>query len=246
MRRSTSRWIVGVSIAGIVHIGIYWMVGWLSDSNEGVRMRYAKGANLQFIGSDAEELSSVMREQIMLFDPKPLMMPTRWNGANYEPIDIYATMDSELFPDYAPMFASEGGDFVGPFGNSWNRAGSPRANQLAFPFVVTRQFGRKAFNRARSDREGIGLEVVELSSGRFVFSRDILNNAARSVLEEEEAWESVEFLVQVVDSFHVGAPSTVQSSRFPEIDRMLSELMTKELLPKGLLVNGSYLIRVSR
>ena len=117
---------------------------------------------------------------------------------------------------------------------------------MAFPSVTTRQFGREDLKRSSSGSVGFELEVVEVGSGRKVFSKDVSLNVARSVLEVEEAWESVEFLLQVVDSFQVGAPSTFQSSKFPEIDRMLSELTTKELLPKGLLINGSYLVRISR
>ncbi|MDG2255934.1 MAG: hypothetical protein P8L49_13345 [Opitutaceae bacterium] len=246
MQRSTSRWIVGVSAGGIVHIGVFWMVALVSDSDEANRKRQSKGASLQYIGSDTEELSQVMKEQIMLFDPKPLMKPTQWNWANFERIEDYSNVDSAPFPDYAPLFSSDSGNFVESFGNSWSRAGVPRENQLAFPYVATRQFGREESIRSRSGLEGLGVEIVEVGTGRSVVSKATSVSVGRSVLEVEEAWESVEFLVQVVDSFQVGTPSTVQSSRFPEIDRKLSELMTKELLPKGLLLNGSYLVRISR
>ncbi|MGK0237730.1 MAG: hypothetical protein ACI92G_001190 [Candidatus Pelagisphaera sp.] len=246
MQRSTSRWIVGVSLGGIVHIGVFWMVAVVSNSDEAERKKRPEGAMLQYIGSDPKELSQVMKEQIMLFDPKPLMKPTQWNGANFERIEGYSKTDSTPFLDYAPQFSSDSGIFFEQFGNSWSPAGSPRENQLAFPSVTTRQFGREDLKRSSSGSVGFELEVVEVGSGRKVFSKDVSLNVARSVLEVEEAWESVEFLLQVVDSFQVGAPSTFQSSKFPEIDRMLSELTTKELLPKGLLINGSYLVRISR
>lgn len=246
MQRSTSRWIVGVSIGAIAHIGVFWMVAVVSESGEADRKARPEGATLQYIGSDTEDLSQVMKEQIMLFDPKPLMKPTQWNGASFERIEDYSNVDSTPFPDYAPLFASDSGNFVERFGNSSSRAGTPHENQLAFPYVTTWQFGRESLKRSRSESAGLGLEVVEVGSGRAVLSKDVSVDVARSVLEVEEAWESVEFLVQVVDSFQVGAPSTVRSTRFPEIDRMLSELMTKELLPKGLLLNGSYLVRISR
>lgn len=246
MTRSTSRWIVGVSVGGIVHIAIFWLVAVLTDSDEVDRTRRAKGTSLQYIGSDSEELSPVMKEQIMLFDPKPLMKPTRWNGANFERIDDYTDEGSAIFRDYEPIFTSDNGYFVESFGNSWRRAGSPRSNQLAFPFVVAKHLGREEVERARAQNEGVGLEVIEVGSGRTVFSQDFNRNVGRSILDVEETWESVEFLVQVVDSFQVGTPSTVLSSRFPEIDRSLSELMARQLLPKGLLRNGSYLVRISR
>ncbi len=246
MRRSTSRWIVGVSAGAIIHIGIFWIIGALADSEEVDRKRRVTGATLQFIGSDTEELSLVMREQIMLFDPKPLMMPTQWNGASFEPNEAYENENSAIFVDYLPMFVSDSGDFVASFGNSWHRAGSPREIQLEFPFVVAKQFGREAANRPQAIREGVGLEVIEVGSGRTVISRDVYSNDAPSVFELEEAWESVEFLLQVMDSFQEGVPLVVQSSRFPDIDRKLGEILTKELLPKGLLGNGSYLVRISR
>ena len=246
MRRSTSRWIVGGGIGAIIHIGVFWMVGVFTDSEEPRRQNQEIGAIFQFIGSDSEELSPIMKEQIVLFDPKPLMKPTRWNGANLDPSDLKEDDSSALFADYYPMFASESGDFVGEFGNSWKPASEPRQVQLDFPVSVTERFGRVAFDGGETRRASVGVEIVEVGSGETVYSRSLYNNEALELMATEEGWESVEFLAQVVDSFVAGTPMTVTSSRFPELDRELGELARRELLPKGLLRNGSYLVRISR
>ena len=66
------------------------MVALVSDSEKAERERRPEGASLQYIGSDTEELSQVMKEQLMLFDPKPLMKPTQWNWANFERMEDYS------------------------------------------------------------------------------------------------------------------------------------------------------------
>ncbi len=248
MKRSTSRWIAGVGVGSIVHIGLFWLVGVLSEPADRSRERHEKGASLQFIGADTVELSPVMQQQIELFDPKPLLLPTEWNAVvtRLNRLEAYVDDDADLFVDYEPVFRSEDGNFVGSFGNSWRPAGSPKENQLAFPFAVTERFGRASISRSQEEIDGISLEVVRVGTGEFVYSRSHYNNAAQEIMEFEELWEPASFLVQIVDSFQVSVPSTARSSGFPEIDQKLGVLIMRDLLPKGLLANGSYLVWISR
>ncbi len=246
MKRSTSRWIAGVGVGGIVHVGLFWLIGWVGDGEPAQRAAPSGGASIRFVGSTTEEMSPLMLEQIALFDPKPLMKPTRWNGANFSRIELSEDAGTALFVDYAPMFASDTGDFVASFGNEWKGAPEPKETQLQFPVATLAQFGRGSLATADRVPESLGLEVVNLRTGETIERRRVYNNAALDIAALETGWDSVEYLVEILDSFAAGAATVVKSSQFPEIDRRFSELMRRELLPKGLLINGSYLIRISR
>lgn len=247
MRRSTSRWIVGIAVGGMVHIGIFWGLPFLVPTKEESRPKNHKdGAKVAYIGSDTGDLSLIMKQQIELFDPKPLMQPTIWNTANIDRVEAYGVADLEIFWDYQPIYASEDGAFVSAFGNTWNRAGSAKTEMLGFPFQVTRQFGRVAFETPRFDREGIELEIVRMRDGEVVFEEAYYNSVAKEILEMPGNWGIASFIVQVVDSFLVGRPSTDQSAGNSEADSRLSELAVRELMPKGLLTNGSFHVRIVR
>ncbi len=247
MRRSTSRWVVGVSVGGMVHIGIFWGLVFLEDSNvdeEPVSRQSA--AKLAYIGSDTGSLSPIMTQQIELFDPKPLMQPTDWNTANFDRVEAYVEADLEIFVDYQPIYSSEDGAFVPLFGNAWKSAGSPKAALLEFPFEATRQFGRVAIETPKLAGDGVELEVIRMHDGQVVFEGSYYNSVAQEIVALPGNWGIASFVIQVVDSFRVGLPLTDQSVGNLEADRQLSELVLRELLPKGLLNNGSFRVRISR
>ncbi len=247
MRRSTSRWVVGVAVGGMVHIGIFWGLAFLAPTKDESRPKNQKiGAKVSYIGSDTGDLSLIMKQQIELFDPKPLMQPTIWNMANFDRVEAYVEADLEIFVDYQPIFGSENGAFVSAFGNTWSPAGSARAELLDFPFQVTRQFGRVAVETPRLDREGIELEIVRMRDGEVVFEEAYYNNVAKEIIEMPGNWGIASFIVQVADSFLVGRPSTDQSAGNLEADSKLSDLAVRELMPKGLLTNGSFQVRIAR
>lgn len=246
MKRSTSRWIVGAGGGAILHVGLFWMVGVVGDPEESDRVSQVNGASIRFVGSNSEEMSPLMKEQIALFDPKPLMKPTRWNGANFERLELKDDAGEGLFVDYAPMFASDTGDFIESYGNQWAVAPEPKKTQLGFPISVSKQFGRGERSVDPQLEESLGLETIRLDTGETIARQSVYNNAALEISKRELGWDSVEFVVEVMDSFAAGAATVARSSGFPEIDREFSELLRRELLPKGLLSNGSYLVRISR
>ena len=247
MRRSTFRWIVGVALGGILHIGIFWSLALLApgDIEVGSKER-EEAAKVAYIGSDSGDLSLIMQQQIELFDPKPLMQPTPWNTANFDRVGDYVEADLEIFVDYQPIYGSEDGEFVSVFGNTWSPAGSAEETILGFPLQITRQLGRVAANTQRLAREGVELEVVRMRDGATVFEETFYSNAADEILKIPGSWGIASFIVQVVDSFQVGRPSIDQSAGNSEADSQLSNLIVLQLLPKGLLTNGFFHVKVAR
>ncbi|HAT60357.1 MAG TPA: hypothetical protein DCS60_06245 [Opitutae bacterium] len=247
MRRSTSRWIVGVAVGGILHIGIFWSLALLvpRDVEVGSKKR-EEAAKVAYIGSNSGDLSLTMQQQIELFDPKPLMQPTSWNTANFDRVGDYVEADLEIFVDYQPIYGSEDGEFVSVFGNTWSSAGSVEETILGFPLWTTRQIGRVAAKTQRLAREGVELEVVRMRDGTTVFEETFYNNVADEILKIPGSWGIASFIVQVVDSFQVGRPSIDQSTGNSEADSQLSNLIVLQLLPKGLLTNGFFHVKVAR
>ncbi len=247
MRRPTSRWIVGVAVGGIVHIGIFWGLAFLAPTKENIGPKEREDSvKVAYIGSDTSDLSLPMKQQIELFDPKPLMQPTEWNTANFDRVEAYVEEDLEIFVDYEAIYGSEEGEFVSAFGNAWSPADSASEVMLDFPFQVTRQLGRVARDNPRLDREGVDLEIVRMRDGETVFEESYYNNVAVEILEIPGDWGLASFLVQIVDSFQVGSPSIDQSVGNSEADSKLSDLIVRELMPKGLLTNGSFHVKLSR
>ncbi len=247
MRRSTSRWIVGVAVCGILHIGIFWSLALLAPSKDEVGPKERKNTTkVAFIGSGSGDLSLTMKQQIELFDPKPLMQPTVWNTANFDRVGDYVEADLEIFVDYEPIYGSEDGEFVSVFGNTWKPAGSSKDTMLGFPLHTTRQFGRVATDTQRLAREGVDLEIVRMRDGQVIYEDAIYNSVADEILEMPGSWGIASFIVQIVDSFQVGRPSIDQSAGNLEADNELSDLVVSDLLPKGLLTNGFFHVEVAR
>lgn len=247
MRRSTSRWIVGVAVGGIAHIGIFWVLVFFGEpSGDTQSPRNEKGARLAYIGSDTGDLSPIMKQQLELFDPKPLMQPTDWNTANFDRPDAYVEADLEIFVDYEPIYGSEDGAFASAFGNQWTAPRSPKAALLDFPFEATSQFGRVALSLPQLKGEGVELEIVEMDDGTVVFENVYYNSAAQEILEIPGTWGIASFIIQVVDSFQVGLPLIDESVGNLTADGRVSEIVVADLLPKGLLNNGSFRVRISR
>jgi len=236
-----------VAVGGIVHIGIFWGLVFFDNSIEDTQSaRNEEGARLAYIGSDKGDLSPIMKQQLELFDPKPLMQPTDWNTANFDRPDAYLEADLEIFVDYQPIYGSEDGAFASAFGNQWTATESPKAALLDFPFDTTSHFGRVALNVPQLEDKGVELEIVEMNDGTVVFEDVFYNNAAREILEIPGSWGIASFIIQVVDSFQVGLPLIDQSVGNLNADGRLSEIVVADLLPKGLLNNGSFRVRISR
>ncbi len=246
MRRSPFRWIVGIAIGGIVHIGLFWVIAFLDEPADGPLQSSDAGMQLVYIGQESGDISVVMQQQFELFDPKPLIQPTEWNTANFDRVADYVEADLDIFVDYEPIYESADGDFVSAYGNSWQVAGSPAHTVLQFPFEETSQFGRVDVEREGSVREGIELEIVRIRTGEVVYEYAYYNNAAREVIDLSGTWGIASLVVRIEDSFLVGLPLIHQSSGNAETDERISELVVRELLPKGLLNSGSYQVKISR
>lgn len=250
MRRSASRWILGISIGAIVHVAIYWAIVLVEKpSSRGTAVRL-EGATFRYIGKDQVELSAVMQQQLELFDPKPLVQPTQWNMANFDGrfdrIEAFVGDDMDLFIDYVPNYGNEKGDFISAFGNSWRPADSAVEVFLDFPMDRTKDFGRRALDAQFVEDESFELKITRLDDGASVLDQKYGSEMGLEIRQLPGDWGSASFLVQIVDSFQVGSPITERGSGSSEADSRLRGLVETVLVPKGKLSDGFYAVQISR
>ena len=250
MKRSASRWLVGICLGAIVHTAIYWALVLVQRPASKGSAKRPEGAVFRYLGKDQVELSPIMQQQLELFDPKPLVQPTQWNLANsddrFNRIEEFVEDDMDLFIDYLANYGSEKGDFVSAFGNSWRPAEDAADVFMDFSIDRTKGFGRRDSYLQSSEDESIELDVVRLNDGETVLDRSYNNEVARQVRELPGDWGSASFIVQIVDSFQVGSPVPEPGSGSPEADSRLRLFVETEFIPKGELRDGFYSVQISR
>ena len=250
MKRSASRWIVGISLGSIVHAAIYWALILVERPEPKGSAKRPEGAVFRYLGKDQVELSPIMQQQLELFDPKPLVQPTQWNLANsddrFNRIEEFVEDDMDLFIDYLANYGDEKGDFISAFGNSWRQAEDASKVFLGFSIDRTKGFGRRDRNLQSVKDESIELDIVRLNDGESVLERSYGNDVARQVRELPGDWGSASFIVQILDSFQVGLPVTERGSGSLEADARLMSFVETEFIPKGELRDGFYLVQISR
>ena len=250
MKRSASRWLVGICLGAIVHTAIYWALILVERPGLKGSAKRPEGAVFRYLGKDQVELSPIMQQQLELFDPKPLVQPTQWNLANsddrFNRIEEFVGDDMDLFIDYLANYGDEKGVFVSAFGNSWRPAEDASKVFLGFSIDRTKGFGRRDRNLRSVEDESIELDIVRLNDGETVLDRYYNNEVAQQVRQLPGDWGSASFIVQILDSFQVGLPVTERGSGSPEADARLRLFVETEFIPKGELRDGFYLVQISR
>ncbi len=239
MKLRTSRWIIAICVAAIVHIAIFWGVTLLDFSFAPATDQAANQGNIEYVSVDQIE------EEMTLFDPRPLLLPTRWNFANTEVLED-RIQEEPIFKDYAPAYGAEDGNFVYRYGNQWSIKDSPREYLTSFELNRFAKLRRREPKLTRVEESSLHVLVKNPASGRVLYSdaKPLYNNAAQEISEEWPGWEPATFLVTVMDSFFLSQGSIVQSSGFAEVDQRLSSLISGGLLIGTAVPDGAYFVEI--
>jgi hypothetical protein len=192
---------------------------------------------------------TALEEQAVLFDPTPLFLPTARNASQTdiglvvrrEPGEVFRPFPSRLvysdsvfavaFPDpmvppSAPVAALEIGRTANPYVplGRFERELPPLAGRLAFVEVLKAASGEKVL-AVPFDAEGPG---VGADFG-----------ALRS-----ESWRPMELLASLDNAGFTGAPLIVQGSGSDRVDKIVRELLIRELHLGQRLQAGFYVFRV--
>lgn len=241
----TLRWTWAIAFAVVFHLGLYWSVALTRDSKQVLRRQTRQFTEIQYIDSETAVKSDALNQQMLLFDPRPLLLPTEWNAANAQGLSDYWQEEGEIFPEFSPMFELEDGNYIDDFGNVPANYDQLTLAQGEFGFPPFRELGRKEANGDFVQEDGLALTVRDLSEGEVLRAFSIYSDATRNVLSDWPEIRPSTFLATVKDGFPVAGLSVVDSSGFDEADRLLNEIVSNGFYGVGGLRDGVYLLEIA-
>ncbi len=240
----TLRWTWAIAVTVLVHVSLYWGVALTRDSGQKLRRQDRQFTEIQYLDSRSTKLSVVLLQEMTLFDPRPLLLPTKWNAASAAGLSSFWQEEAEIFPEFTPMFELEDGNYIDDFGNVPASYGQLANAQVDFAFSPFRELGRRDEAVAYEEERGLSLVVEDPSSGAELKRIYIYNDAVRALEASWPDWRPATFLATVEGSFQVGGLSVVASSGFDEADREMSSIAYSNFPKLGLLEDGVYLLEM--
>ncbi len=237
----TLRWTWAFVATILVHVSLYWGVALTRDSGQRLRRQERQHTDIHYVDSGSTEL---LAQQMSLFDPRPLMLPTEWNSANAVSLLENGQEEAEIFPEFAPMFELEDGNYIDDFGNVPANYEQLSMAQVDFGFLPFRQLGRSEQSLDYEEEQGVTLSVLDPASGRELKRIYIYNDAIRALEERWPDCRPATLLATVEGSFQVGGLSVVESSGFDGADREMSSIAYSNFPALGLLEDGVYLLEM--
>lgn len=239
------RWTSAVAVTVLLHLALYWGVALTRDSEQKLRRQQRQFAEIQYFDADTADRSEALRQQMSLFDPRPLLLPTQWNASNASGLLAFWQEEADIFPEFAPMFELEDGNYVDDFGNvpaTYDRLSAAQTEFASLPF---RELGRSAtLGLAYEEELGMSVSVVDLATGAELKRILIYNEEVQAL---DVAWPDrrpATLLATVEDSFQVGGLSVVSSSGFNEADREINTIAYANFSRLGQLEDGVYLLEI--
>lgn len=240
----TLRWTWALVATVMVHVSLYWGVALTRDSGQKLRRQERQHAEIQYLDSSSTERSEVLAQRMSLFDPRPLLLPTEWNSANAVSMLGFWQEEAEIFPEFAPMFELEDGNYIDDFGNVPANYEQLSMAQVDFGFMPFRELGRVEATKQYEEEQGLSVAVLDPSTGRELRRIYIYNDAVKALDAQWPDRRPATLLATVEESFQVGGLSVVESSGFDEADREMGVIAYSNFPKLGLLEDGVYLLEM--
>lgn len=240
----TMRWTWAVVFAVLVHVSLYWGVALTRSSDQALKRQGRQFTEINYLDSAAAERWAVLSQQMSLFDPRPLLLPTDWNVANVAGLLENRQEEAAIFPEFAPMFELEDGNYVDDFGNVLADYDRLASAQIEFGFPPFRELGRRVSETEFVGEPGMAVVLRRPASGEEL-SRFIIYNEAVSALDA--AWPDrgpVSLLATVRDSFQVGGLAVLESSGFDGADLEIGRIAYESFSRLGVLRDGVYVLEI--
>ncbi|MCH6258731.1 hypothetical protein MLD52_19390 [Puniceicoccaceae bacterium K14] len=183
-------------------------------------------------------------EQMALFDPRPMLLPTEWNVANAGSLGDIVREELPIFEDYEYRFAKEEGGFVTSYGNSWGRSMELRDVQLAFDFPQLDQLGTSVVEQAKPRNSQLVVRLRKPSTGELLHEAIIQQQDVSDLSSRWPGWAPVMYFVTVADSFFMQGATVLESSGYQELDLILQDMAKNGLENRGFWRDGLYLMEV--
>lgn len=167
-------------------------------------------------------------EQAILFDPKPLFLPTDWNTYEH-PLPTGATRQpGEVFRDFEPKLSYGQRELALPMEGTQTLA-APQSpldllkSPIRQPFTG---FAREDVPiKSRLARKG-RLEVMNMATGEMVIKQNLGDDPAPPAGRD---WQPVECLLTVNTAGLLGRPLITASSQVEEVDAYFRDYLVKTL-----------------
>ncbi|MDQ8204871.1 hypothetical protein [Pelagicoccus sp. SDUM812003] len=240
----TLRWTVACSFALLFHLALYWSVSLTMDSNRSLRRETRQFTEIRYLDQETTEESDLLTQRMTLFDPRPLLLPTRWNASNARYLTNTLEEEGAIFTDFSPMFELEDGNYVDDFGIAAANYDRLSLAQVNFDLPLFHQLGRTEFESDYQQEEGALLTLTDPGTGREISQTFIYSNEIASLTEQWPAWGIATFMAVVEKSFLVGGLSVLESSGFDEVDQRLRGIAKSYFPDLKQLEDGVYLLQV--
>lgn len=234
--RNLYHWFLGLVGAIAFHIVLIWLATFAGPfASESVAVRDE--------GMTVEVLSEIPA-QMALFDPRPMLVPTRWNVSNAR--DVGEVVDEELsiFDAYEYRFAKEEGGFINSYGNSWGTGLELRDVQLVFDFPQLDQMGRGAVKQVAARSQVLHVRLRDPKTGTILHEEELMAVEMADLSVQWPGWSPATFWVTVADSFFMHGFMVLDSSGYQEMDLLLEKMTKDGLKTVGIWPDGSYLLEV--
>ncbi len=239
------RWTWAATAAVMFHLFLFWAVFFTRDSQQKLRRLSRQVMEIEYFDEQAKDRSAVLNQQQMdLFDPRPLLLPTQWNAASVGRLGEFLQVDEQIFEDFAPMFELEDGNYLDDFGNAAANYDRLSVAQVDFSFQLFDQLGRESGRTDFAQEVGLFATLSDPRSGRELASATIYNEAIETFLGRWPSWPPVTFLVTVEDSFRLGGFSMLASSGQDDLDEALRGLADLVFSRIGQVEDGAYLLEM--
>lgn len=239
----TLRWTWAIVVTVSIHLSLYWGVALTRDSDQKLRRQDRQFTEIHYIDTKMADRSEVLKQQMTLFDPRPLLLPTRWNAANSARL-VSQPEEAEIFPEFSPMFESEDGNYIEEFGNVPALYDRLSVAQGDFGFQPFLELGRSEAGNSYLEEPGMSVSVQDPSSGAELGRIHIYNEAVARLDRNWPGRRPATLLATVEDGFQVGGLAVVVSSGFDDADRELSSIAYSNFLRLGQLEDGVYLLEI--
>lgn len=239
------KWTIAIAAALFAHAALYWCVAFARGPDQALRRSTRQITEIQYIDARVADRSEAFEQQLALFDPRPLLLPTEWNAANAQRLGDFLEEEETIFPDFDPVLKAESEAFFRAYGSQ--AAAAPLEETLqSFARDPLDGVGRASLGIESSPQDGVELLARDPQTGRVVarriasFPMDGGNGASGS-----PAWEPAALLGTLRDGFLSTGLSVVRSSGFDEIDARLRDLVRRELSGARGLPDGAYIIEIN-
>ncbi len=239
----TLRWTCAFAAAVLFHLALFWAVLWTREPSQRLRRSSRQFTEIQYFDSKAMERSDLLNQQMTLFDPRPLLLPTEWNASNLRQSSDFTREESDLFADFAPMFEIEDGDYLDDFGNAPAIYEGLATVQVNFDYPLFDKIASKERRGLDPQPPVVEATLHDPGTGELL-RRATIYNIAEALARRWPDWQPATFIVNVRNSFLEGGVSVSRSSGYAEADQLLQGAVDEVIAGGERLADGVYFIEM--